>query len=120
MPQQISNPSDNLMGQIGTLMIQSGQNYEDALKTAMGPQNTDQKVTREQVFNMLNAIAVRPQNQEHQHMVGVWWPRCQDNEGRVSAIQFLNDVGLRPQTIVASQVKKANGRELRPDELVEA
>ena len=38
----------------------------------------------------------------------------------VSAVQFLNDVGLTPQTIVAQKVKKASGRELTPDELVEA
>ena len=46
MPQEVSNPVDNIMGSIGTRMIQSGQNYEDALKTAIGPNNADMKLTR--------------------------------------------------------------------------
>ena len=62
----------------------------------MGPKNADMKLVREEVFNMLNAISVRPTNDEHQHMINLWWPKCQDNQGKVSAVQFLNDVGLRP------------------------
>ena len=38
----------------------------------------------------------------------------------VSAIAFLIDVGLQPQTIVVQQVKKASGKELSTELLVEA
>ena len=108
------------MGQIGTRMINSGQNYEDVLKTAMGANNADMKITRQQLFDMFNQLQVRPDNMEHNHMISLWWPRCQDGDGRVSAIQFLTDVGLRPQTITQQQLKKATGSELSQEKIIEA
>ena len=39
----------------------SGQNYEDAIKIALGPNaNPELKITREQLFGMLSSINVDP------------------------------------------------------------
>jgi len=43
-PQQVINAKSNVMGAIGTKMIQSNMNYEDVLKQVMGSQNTDNRI----------------------------------------------------------------------------
>ena len=61
MPQQVNNPANRDLGELGNSMIMSGQNYEDAIKIALGPNaNPELKITREQLFGMLSSINVDP------------------------------------------------------------
>ena len=49
-----------------------------------------------------------------------WSRQSQDAQALVSALQFLNDIGLPPQTLIARDKKKPPVKELRNEELVEA
>jgi len=53
MPSTAKRVGDERMEDIGNAMLRSGNNYEDALKMAMGPSNSDNRVTKEQLFQGL-------------------------------------------------------------------
>ena len=57
MPEAISGPINNRMGEIGTQLIMKNRNYEDALKMAMGPSG-DNLVNLEQITQALNSCEV--------------------------------------------------------------
>ena len=59
MPQQVVGAKHNTLGAIGTKMIASNQNYEDAMKNVMGSQNTDNRIKIDQIFSLLQLINVR-------------------------------------------------------------
>lgn len=50
MPSEPRNAANGIMQAIGTQMINSRMNYEDVIKTIMGPRNTDNRIKLEQVF----------------------------------------------------------------------
>lgn len=86
-------------------------NYEAELKRIMGPRNVDNRVKLDQVFQLLQQCQVRLTVDERNYLTE-WHRLAQDAQGTVSALQFLNDVGLPPQTLTIREHKRPNAREL--------
>ena len=81
---------------IGNAMISSGQNYEDALKYAMGANPPDNRVTKEQVDQALGEGGVALSDRLQTYLLYVWFQAKQDHEGKVPVTDFLIAVGLPP------------------------
>lgn len=96
MPTVVQPVADDRMEEIGQAMIRSGNNYEDALKAAMGPQNTDNRVTKEQLLQGLTQGAqVEFNPNQIQHILYTYFQSKQDKNGRLLVTDFLESVGLR-------------------------
>ena len=78
----------------------------------MGPHLArENRVNNDQIYVALNACQVSLTLDEKNGVIN-WFNAGKDQQGTVSAMAFLNDVGLPPQTMQVREVKKAVGREL--------
>ena len=119
MPNEPKNAINGIMQAIGTHLINSRMNYEDCIKQVLGPRNIDNRIKLEQIFQALQQCNVRLTIDERNFLTE-WHRLAQDVQGTVSALTFLNDVGLPPQTMQIREHKKPSGRELSQNELIEA
>jgi hypothetical protein len=65
----VVNPKNNVMGSIGTKVIQSKSNIEEHIKTVLGPNSSDQKLKMEQIMDVLQKLHVVPTLDERNHLM---------------------------------------------------